>query len=564
MKMKLSYKILAGYLVVVILLGIVAYLGINGMKTGEQAFTGLINKRLQMSNELGDLRFLLTNQGYNFRGYMLTKKPEYYQNYQTRGEEFKKVSDTVLSQATTAEGKVTLDRVQKLHDQYEETVGKLKSLQDQGRTAEANQLLTQCSALMDEVQTNVDEFTKLNDKATADGIAAQVADAAGTQRKSLFFSVVAAIMAVIIALYISNSISKPVVQVVDMLKDMAESGGDLTKRIAVKAKDEIGDLAQWFNAFLDNLHEIMAQVKTSAETVTAAANETSMGNQDLSQRTEEQASSLEEISSTIEEVTASLQKSSESSEDADRISRTTLETVRSSEQVVGEMQGAMADITKGSQEIAEIIAKVNDIAFQTNLLALNAAVEAARAGEQGRGFAVVAAEVRNLASRTAESAKEIEGLIKESIQRVDKGNHLMSDVSKVLGDVVTNTEHTTDVIMEIAASMKEQSSAAEDIRTAVDQLNQVTQQNASLVEEIAGSSEAVSNEAEELAALVGKFRLRDQASGLAGHKNQPMPAKRSYSPKGGLNKVGGSVTSSPHLAAAASYESFDEADFEKF
>jgi methyl-accepting chemotaxis protein len=233
--------------------------------------------------------------------------------------------------------------------------------------------------------------------------------------------------------------------------------------------------------------------------------------------------------------------------------------------VVNELQGAMVEITKGSHAIAEIIAKVNDIAFQTNLLALNAAVEAARAGEQGRGFAVVAAEVRNLAGRTAESAKEIEGLIKESIQKVEHGNELMDQTAAVLDDIVQNTQKTTDVIAEIASSMREQSTAAGDIRTAVEQLNQVTQQNASLVEEIAGSSEAVSNEAEEMSALVGKFKLNDYTNQQTGNKS----TKVTGLPKKGLNY------SSARLVATAGEPrnskqderlaaNFNENDFEKF
>jgi len=406
----------------------------------------------------------------------------------------------------------------------------------------------------------LDGLTKIIDEYVHGKVTEAQAEYQKSNYQMIAVTVAAAVVSIILGLVLSLSIIKVVRTMVDMLKDMAESGGDLTKRVNVAVKDEIGELAGWFNAFLDNLHNIMAQVKHSSETVSAAANETSMGNQDLSQRTEEQASSLEEVSSTIEEISASLQKSSDNSSDADKISRTTLNSVRSSEKVVGEMRDAMGDITKGSHEIAEIIAKVNDIAFQTNLLALNAAVEAARAGEQGRGFAVVAAEVRNLAGRTAESAKEIEGLIKDSIVRVDKGNELMDGVSDVLTEIVKNTEQTSEVIIEIASSTKEQAAAAEDIRTAIEQLNQVTQQNASLVEEIAGSSEAVSNEAEELATLVGKFKLNDTTANTnkktvnfatsTGKKNQARPQVRQISAE--------------KMVAAASEQPFNEDDFEKF
>lgn len=384
-----------------------------------------------------------------------------------------------------------------------------------------------------------------------------------TEKYTIALTVIAILVGLIIAFWLSISIVRVVNQMVNMLKDMAESGGDLTKRIQVTSKDEIGELAMWFNAFIDKLHDIISQIKQSANAVTASANETALGNQDLSQRTEEQASSLEEISSTIEEVTASLQKSTESSDEADVSSRSTLDTVHKGENVVNELHGAMIEITKGSHAIAEIIAKVNDIAFQTNLLALNAAVEAARAGEQGRGFAVVAAEVRNLAGRTAESAKEIEGLIKESIQKVEHGNELMEQTATVLGDIVDNTQKTTDVIAEIASSMREQSTAAGDIRTAVEQLNQVTQQNASLVEEIASTSESVSNEAEEMAALVGKFKLND-GTDLPGGARTAKVTKMPHTGYSAAKLVAAASEPKNHKLTEKASASFNEDDFEKF
>ncbi len=557
MRMKVSYKILAGYLAVLILLAVVAFLGINGMKTGQKDFSTLIEKRLALSSNIEEMRYRIVSQGFNFRGYMLTKSDTWYQKFLDDGKKAKELKGAIEPMLTTEEGKVHLSNMGDLQNQYENLAEQVRTLMTTGRDNEVGPLSTQAGKVFEELDKVANDFIALNEKASQNEIVVVEQKASTSQNVSLIISVVAAIVAIGIGLYISASISKPVIQVANMLKDMAESGGDLTKRIAVTVKDEVGDLAHWFNAFLDNLHDIMAQVKQSSETVSAAANETSLGNQDLSQRTEEQASSLEEISSTIEEISASLQKSSENSGDADKISRTTLNTVRSSEQVVNEMQAAMEEITKGSHAIAEIIAKVNDIAFQTNLLALNTAVEAARAGEQGRGFAVVAAEVRNLAGRTAESAKEIEGLIKDSINRVDKGNQLMDGVSKVLGDVVTNTEHATEVIMEIAASMKEQSAAAEDIRVAVEQLNQVTQQNASLVEEIAGSSESVSNEAEDLSSLVGKFKLNEMAKSLQNSVNSHKIGHGSTIHKPSIGKKVASAGQTKEL-------SINEADFEKF
>ncbi len=564
MRLSLKTKLLGSFAIVLLLMAIVAYMGISlsGQLNSNVVDLGKTQvKKVELTGKLETL--LATMRRYELqalvRGNLGDKKAmaDYLNKIQTAIQDGDKANAELGTLLQSAEGKKLFQEFNQNLKSYLEKDQQLRQYVNEGRYLEGIEFFnTESKQAFDATVSTMTALSDLTNKY----VAGKITDSQNLYNQSSVWSIimtaVAMVVSITIGLWLSFSITKVISQMVAMLKDMAQSGGDLTKRVEVNVKDEIGDLAKWFNAFLDNLHDIMAQVRQSSETVTSAANETSLGNQDLSQRTEEQASSLEEISSTIEEITSSLQKSSESSGDADRISRTTLQTVRSSEEVVKDMQVAMVEITKGSHAIAEIIAKVNDIAFQTNLLALNAAVEAARAGEQGRGFAVVAAEVRNLAGRTAESAKEIEGLIKDSIVRVDKGNQLMDDVSKVLGDVVSNTEHATEVIMEIAASMKEQSAAAEDIRMAVDQLNQVTQQNASLVEEIAGSSEAVSSEAEELSGLVGKFRLKEsvvlggvRTSASAGAKGKPVrkPAV------GAKQKV-----------AATTDVGFNENDFERF
>ena len=567
MKLKLKAKLLGSFGIVLIMMLAVAYLGISLGSHMNEDIIDLGNKQVVKVELVGDLNTNLQNiRRYQLqvivKGQMgdLKNSTGYAQKIEEMIVESEQWNAELGSLMQTDAGKKAHQEFIDSWTVFMEVNKNLVAMADQGKYPEALPYYFDEKKDFDEAVAHLDGLTKIIDEYVHGKVTEAQAEYQKSNYQMIAVTVAAAVVSIILGLVLSLSIIKVVRTMVDMLKDMAESGGDLTKRVNVAVKDEIGELAGWFNAFLDNLHNIMAQVKHSSETVSAAANETSMGNQDLSQRTEEQASSLEEVSSTIEEISASLQKSSDNSSDADKISRTTLNSVRSSEKVVGEMRDAMGDITKGSHEIAEIIAKVNDIAFQTNLLALNAAVEAARAGEQGRGFAVVAAEVRNLAGRTAESAKEIEGLIKDSIVRVDKGNELMDGVSDVLTEIVKNTEQTSEVIIEIASSTKEQAAAAEDIRTAIEQLNQVTQQNASLVEEIAGSSEAVSNEAEELATLVGKFKLNDTTANTnkktvnfatsTGKKNQARPQVRQISAE--------------KMVAAASEQPFNEDDFEKF
>jgi methyl-accepting chemotaxis protein len=290
------------------------------------------------------------------------------------------------------------------------------------------------------------------------------------------------------------------------LKQMSD--GNLTVEFSVDSQDEIGAMAVDLNQMRESLAMLIVKTKETSRRVKNGMNEIAAGNQDLSQRTQEQAASLEEVASTVEEISSSIQQTAANSNQADEISRQTMNTVQEGEAAVEETAEAMRQITTSSKQVGEIIKVVNDIAFQTNLLALNAAVEAARAGDQGRGFAVVAAEVRNLAGRTTESSKEIEKLIKESVERVERGNALVQRCAEILKQIVENTKHTSDVIGEITTSIREQSSASKQIQTTIEQLNMVTQQNAALVQEIASSSESLNGEARSLSDTVAVFKIK--------------------------------------------------------
>ncbi|MGH8227943.1 MAG: methyl-accepting chemotaxis protein [Steroidobacteraceae bacterium] len=288
----------------------------------------------------------------------------------------------------------------------------------------------------------------------------------------------------------------------------ATLGGNLTERIQLAGKMGFFEaLARNVNQLADNMAEIVAKVKHAAGEVYRGAEEISQGNANLSQRTEEQSSSLEETASSMEEMTSTVKQNADNAGQANQLAIAARDQAEKGGAVVAKAVGAMTDINDSSKKIADIIGVIDEIAFQTNLLALNAAVEAARAGEQGRGFAVVASEVRNLAGRSATAAKEIKELIQDSVKKVEDGSVLVTQSGQTLEQIVAAVKKVSDIVAEIAAASREQSSGIEQVNRAVMQMDELTQQNAALVEQATAASQAMAQQAGELNEMMGGYVL---------------------------------------------------------
>jgi methyl-accepting chemotaxis protein len=257
------------------------------------------------------------------------------------------------------------------------------------------------------------------------------------------------------------------------------------------------------------LRRIVGEVRMSSDSISTASVEIATGNQDLSVRTEQTASNLQVAASSMEQLTGTVKQSADSARQADQLAMSAAEVAARGGQVVSQVVTTMNDINSSSKKIADIIGVIDGIAFQTNILALNAAVEAARAGEQGRGFAVVAGEVRNLAQRSAEAAKEIKGLIGASVDKVESGSKLVADAGRTMEEIVSSVQRVTDIIGEITAASSEQSDGIGLINASVAQLDQMTQQNAALVEESAAAAESLKDQTARLSQAVSVFRLHD-------------------------------------------------------
>ncbi|WP_312546342.1 methyl-accepting chemotaxis protein, partial [Pantoea eucalypti] len=291
------------------------------------------------------------------------------------------------------------------------------------------------------------------------------------------------------------------------IEALSTGGADLTQRLPASNSPEFNAVAQSFNQFISYLQGLLQQVGDSALAITAASREIASGNANLSSRTEDQASSIVETAASMEQLTGTVRQNADNATHANQLAADASQVAARGTEVVRQVVTTMGEIHHSSRKVVDIISVIDSIAFQTNILALNAAVEAARAGEQGRGFAVVASEVRNLAQRSANSAREIKKLIEESVANIDTGSALVEQAGQTMDELMQGVSSVTTLMSEIMSASREQSMGIEQVNVAITQLDGTTQQNAVLVEQVSAAAQAMESQSTQLERVVQSFRL---------------------------------------------------------
>ncbi|MBB6093290.1 methyl-accepting chemotaxis protein [Povalibacter uvarum] len=511
-QMKVSTRLGLGFGLVLLLLAAIAGLGIFRLAGLHTAVDTLADHRVPNLVTSYEWQTHLQDTGLKMRNILLLSDPSeiraqldaIHEDELKRKEAMEKLQASI----TLAEGKAHLQEVLDARAAYLPSEHRFLSLVESGDMASARTVLLEDARPLQIANIEaLDKLIEFEAKVVEDDSKVSAEEYRSGSFMLILLSLLALVTGSVAAWLITRSLVLQLGGEPHYAAEIARSiaAGQLDVRIESRANDD-SSLIATMRSMRDHLLDIVSQVRRAANSVRSGTSQLSQGNDDLSQRTQEQASALEETAASMEEMTITVKQNADNArQTAQRVTEMRSQAENGG-QIVQRAVNAMTEINSSSNKIADIIGVIDEIAFQTNLLALNAAVEAARAGEQGRGFAVVASEVRNLAQRSATAAKEIKGLITESVDKVRDGSDLVDQSGKALTDIITSVRKVADIVAEITAASEEQAAGIEQVNNAVTQMDTMTQQNAALVEESTATSKSIEQQAQALVSQIAFFR----------------------------------------------------------